>query len=81
MKISKRLLCALISVVIVACAAVIPVSAAQKKQVEKEETPKADYVEGEAIVVLRDSGQKLLCKVQGGVILRRRNFHERIVLD
>ncbi len=58
MKISKRLLCALISVVIVACAAVIPVSAAQKKQAKKAEPPKADYVEGEAIVVLRDSADK-----------------------
>ncbi|MBQ7503922.1 MAG: S8 family serine peptidase [Ruminococcus sp.] len=58
MKISKRLLCALIAAVIVATAAVIPVSAAQKKQVKKTDSPKANYVEGEAIVVLKDSVDK-----------------------
>ena len=57
MKISKRLLCALIAAVIVATAAVIPVSAAQTKK-SKQDSPKKNYVEGEAIVVLKDSANK-----------------------
>lgn len=58
MKISKRLLCALITALIVVSAAVIPVSAAPKKQNKKEKSPQTNYVEGEAIVVLRDSADK-----------------------
>lgn len=53
MKTSKRILCALISAVMVASAAVIPVSAAKTS---KPEAPKKkNYIEGEAIVVLRDN--------------------------
>lgn len=57
MKISRRLLCALIAAVMVATAAVVPVSAAQIKKT-KQDSPKKNYVEGEAIVVLRDSADK-----------------------
>lgn len=53
MKLSKKILCALISAVMVASAAVIPVSAAKTS---KPEAPKKkNYIEGEAIVVLRDN--------------------------
>lgn len=52
MKISKKVLCMIVTGLMVLSSAVIPVSA---KGFSKPEEPKSNYVEGEAVVVLKDN--------------------------